>query len=129
VLGALAAGKMAKAPPASAMGETAVDGGTVGANPVREPLGKADRLEITPVRQEMPSPLLEAPAGSIAPEAQKVISPTEPISSADIGANPTPRILGSQNPSKLPRRQSPRETSEIATHRRSLQAKRADQAL
>lgn len=78
VLGAMAVGKMAKAPSASAMDETAVDGGTVGTDLVQEPLGKADRLQITPVRQEAPSQPTETPAVPIAPDIQKVIPPAEP---------------------------------------------------
>jgi hypothetical protein len=78
VLGAMAVGKMAKAPSASAMDETAVDGGTVGTNLVQAPLGKTDRLQITLVRQEAPSQPTETPADPTAPDVRKVISPAEP---------------------------------------------------
>jgi hypothetical protein len=55
VLGAMAVGKVAKTPAAPTTDETPVDGAAVGADLVHEPLTKADRLQITYVRQETPS--------------------------------------------------------------------------
>jgi len=52
VLGAMAAGKVAKAPAAD---EKTVAGATVDADLAREPLIRADRLKVTYMRQEKPS--------------------------------------------------------------------------
>jgi hypothetical protein len=76
VLGAMAVGKVAKTP-APTTDETPVDGATVRADLVQEPLIKADRLQITYVRQEPPSQPTVLPIDPIAPDLQKVISPTE----------------------------------------------------
>ena len=46
--------------------------------PGQEPLGKADRLQITLVRQEAPSQPTETPADPTAPDVRKVISRAEP---------------------------------------------------
>jgi hypothetical protein len=72
VLGAMAVGKVAKTP-VPKNDETAVDGATVGADLIQEPLTKADRLEITYVREEGPT---QQPIDQIN-EAQKAISPPE----------------------------------------------------
>jgi hypothetical protein len=77
LLGAMAAGKVAKTPAAPTTDETPVDGATVGADLVQEPLIKADRLQITYVRQETPSESTAPPIDPIVPEVQKVISPAE----------------------------------------------------
>jgi type IV secretory pathway VirB10-like protein len=76
VLGAMAIGKTAKTP-APITDETSVDGATVDADLVQEPLIKADRLQITYVRQETPSQSTVPPMDPILPDVQKVISPPE----------------------------------------------------
>ena len=77
VLGAIAAGKVAKAPAAQTTEEKPVDRATVGADLVQEPLIKADRLEVTYVRQEKPSQPTLRPSDPIVPEVPKLISPAE----------------------------------------------------
>src|ERR1700676_4954684 len=74
VLGAMAAGKVANTPAAQTTNEKP-DGATVGADLAREPLIKADRLEVTYVRQETPSQSTLRPIDPIVPEVPKVISP------------------------------------------------------
>jgi hypothetical protein len=76
VLGAMAIGKTAKTP-APITDETSADGATVAADLVQEPLIKADRLQITYVRQETPSQSTVSPMDPILPDVQKVISPAE----------------------------------------------------
>jgi hypothetical protein len=77
VLGAMATGKVAKAPAGQATDENPSVGTTVDADLEREPLAKADRLEVIHVRQEKQShPLLQS-IDSIVPEAQNTISPVE----------------------------------------------------
>jgi hypothetical protein len=73
VLGAVVVGKVAKTP-VPKNDETAVDGATVGADLIQEPLTRADRLEITHIREEGPT---QQPIDQIIPEAQKAISPPE----------------------------------------------------
>jgi ribosomal protein S14 len=73
VLGAVVVGKVAKTP-VPKNDEAAVEGATVGADLIQEPLTKADRLEITYVREEGPT---QQPIDQIIPEAQKAISPPE----------------------------------------------------
>lgn len=77
VLGAMAAGKVAKAPAAQTADEKPVAAATVDANLAREPLIKADRLEVTYVRLEKPSQSTLQPIDPIIPEVQKMISPVE----------------------------------------------------
>jgi hypothetical protein len=81
VLGAMAVGKVTKIP-APTNDETLVDGATVGADLIQEPLSKADRLQITYVRQETPSqsavpPTDPSPPDVSPPEVQKVTSPAQ----------------------------------------------------
>ena len=76
VLGAMAVGKVAKTP-APTNDETLVDGATVGGDLIQEPLIKADRLQITYVRQETPSQSTAPPMDPSLPDVQKVISPAE----------------------------------------------------
>jgi hypothetical protein len=76
VLGAMAAGKVATTP-AAQTNERPLDGATVGPDLAREPLIKADRLEITYVRQETPSQSTLRPIDPIVLEVPKVISPAE----------------------------------------------------
>ena len=77
VLGAMAAGKVAKAPAAQTTDENPVAAATVNADLAREPLIKADRLEVTYGRQEKQSQSTLQPIAPIVPEVQKAISPTE----------------------------------------------------
>jgi hypothetical protein len=88
VLGAMAVGKVTKIP-APTNDDTLVDGPTVGADLIQEPLSKADRLQITYVRQETPSQstvpptdlsppdVSPSPADVSPPDVQKVTSPAE----------------------------------------------------
>jgi hypothetical protein len=76
VLGAIAAGKVAKTP-APTSGETPMDAATVGADMIQEPLIKADRLQITYLPQETPSQSTAPPTDPSLPEVQKVTSPAE----------------------------------------------------
>jgi hypothetical protein len=76
VLGAVAVGKVAKTP-VPKNDETAVDGATVDADLIQEPLTKADRLEITYVSEEGPTHSALPPIDPIIPEAQQAISPPE----------------------------------------------------
>jgi hypothetical protein len=77
VLGAMAAGKVANTPAAQTPDEKPQDGATVGADWAREPLIKADRLEVTYVRQETPSEPTLQPIDRIVPEVQKMNSPAK----------------------------------------------------
>jgi ribosomal protein S14 len=77
VLGAMAAGKVANTPVAQTTDEKPLDGATVGSDLAREPLIKADRLEIAYVRQETPSQPTLQPIDPIVPEAPEMISPAE----------------------------------------------------
>ena len=71
----MAAGKVANTPAAQTTNEKPLEGATVGADLAREPLIKADRLEVTYVRQETPS---LSPLRPIDPaESPKMISPAE----------------------------------------------------
>jgi hypothetical protein len=73
----MAAGKVANTPAAQTINEEPLDGATVGADLVRQPLIKADRLDVTYVRQETPSQSALRPIDPIVPEVPKMISPTE----------------------------------------------------
>ena len=77
VLGAMAAGKVANTPAAQTTDEQPLDGATVGADLAREPLVKADRLEVTYLRQETPSQSTLQPIDPVIPEVPKTISPAE----------------------------------------------------
>jgi hypothetical protein len=77
VLGAMAVGKVAKTPAAPMTDETTVDEGTVGADLVQKPLIKADRLQITYVRQETPTRSTAPPIDPIVPDVQNMTSPPE----------------------------------------------------
>ena len=77
VLGAMAAGKVAKAPAAQTTDEKPVAGTTVDADLAREPLIKADRLEVIYARQEKQSQSTLQPIDPIVPDVQKMISPAE----------------------------------------------------
>jgi hypothetical protein len=77
VLGAMAAGKVATTPAAHTINEKPLDGATVGADLAREPLIKADRLEVTYLRQETPSQSTLRAIDPIVPEVPKMISPAE----------------------------------------------------
>jgi hypothetical protein len=77
VLGAMAVGKVAKAPPAQTTDETAADGSTVGVDLGQEPLAKADRLQITYVGQETSTQSTMPPVDPIVPHVQNVVPPAE----------------------------------------------------
>jgi hypothetical protein len=77
VLGAVAGGKALTAPVAPPVSNTQVDGNTIGVDVGQEAMIKADRLEVTYVRQEtptQPAPLLTEPS---IPEIRSVTSPVE----------------------------------------------------
>jgi hypothetical protein len=82
VLGAVAGGKALTAPVALPISDTQVDGNTISADVSHEAMIKADRLEVTYVRQEtvrqetptQPAPLLTEPS---IPEIRSVTSPVE----------------------------------------------------
>jgi len=74
VLGAMAAGKVTTTPAAQTTKEKPLDGATVGADLAREPLIKADRLEVTYVPQDTP---IQSTLRTIVPEVPKMISPAE----------------------------------------------------
>jgi hypothetical protein len=73
----MAAGKVANTPAAQTTAEKPLDGTTVGADLAREPLIKADRLEVTYVRRETPSQSTLQPIDPIVPVVPKMISPAE----------------------------------------------------
>jgi hypothetical protein len=81
LLGAMAIGRAAKTPAGQATDEKTVVGTTVDADWAREPLIKADRREVTYVRQqkqsesEKRSQSMLQPIDPIVPEMQKTISP------------------------------------------------------
>jgi hypothetical protein len=77
LLGAMAVGRVAKAPAAQTTDEKPV-ATTVDADSTQEPLIKGDRLEVTYVRQEEPSQSTSQPIDPIAPKVQQAISPVEP---------------------------------------------------
>src|SRR5260370_31239827 len=72
----MAVGKVAKTP-GPTNDETLVDAATVGTDLIQEPLIKADRLQITYVRQGTPSQSTAPPMDPILPDVQKVILPAE----------------------------------------------------
>jgi hypothetical protein len=77
VLGAMAAGKVAKTSADQTTEENPVGGATAGADLAQEPLIKADRLEVTYVRQEKPSQSTLRPSDPIVREVPRLISPAE----------------------------------------------------
>ena len=77
VLGAMAAGKVVNTPAAQTTDEKPLDGATAGADLAREPLIKADRLEVTYVRQETPRQSTLQPIDPIVPEVPNMNSPAE----------------------------------------------------
>jgi hypothetical protein len=76
-LGVVAVGKSLTAPATLPPSEMPVDRTTVGAGLGQEAMIKADRLEITYVREEGPTESALQPIDPIIPEAQKAISPPE----------------------------------------------------
>jgi hypothetical protein len=76
VLSTLAVGKALMTHADSPVAERPTDQTTVGTGLVQDTLSKADRLEITYVRQEMPAPSALQPAELIVPA---VSSPTPPV--------------------------------------------------
>jgi hypothetical protein len=73
----MAAGKVVNTPAAQTTDEKPLDGATAGADLAREPLIKADRLEVTYVRQETPRQSTLQPIDPIVPEVPKMISPDQ----------------------------------------------------
>jgi hypothetical protein len=73
VLSALAVGNAFRTPAEAIDAERLAEEMTVGTRPAQDTLSKADRLEITYVRQEMPQPA-DQPTGQLAP----VIEPSPP---------------------------------------------------
>ena len=61
----------------SPVAERPTDQATVGTGLVQDTLGKADRLEITHVRQEVPAPSALQPAELIVPAVSSVTPPVE----------------------------------------------------
>src|SRR5277367_3214594 len=88
LIATIAAGKLAKVPAAETTDKPVAEM-TADADSAREPLIKADRLEVTYVGQEKPSQSTLQPISPIAPEAQKAIS--RRTSSAVIGTIRTPQ--------------------------------------
>lgn len=117
VLGAMATGKVAKAPIAQTTEEKPAAGATVGADLAREPLTKADRLEVTYVHQEKPSQPTLQPIAPIIPEVQKMISPAETNIVSRHWHDPNAINHRSQNPSELPRTANPPQIPETARPR------------
>jgi hypothetical protein len=79
VLGAVAVGKVLKAPAAPTTHETPADGAMVDAGLTQEPLAKADRLQITKVHQEASTEAASQPIKPVASDIQNSISPDESI--------------------------------------------------
>jgi hypothetical protein len=77
VLGVVAGGKALTASATLPPSKMPVDSTTVGAGLAQEAMIKADRLEITYVREEGPTESAQQPIDPIIPEAQKAISPPE----------------------------------------------------
>jgi hypothetical protein len=76
-LGAVSVGKVAKLPPAPMTEPANVQGGAVDADPGRQPLIKADRLQINFVRQEPSNQSGAPPVDPIVREIETVVSPAE----------------------------------------------------
>jgi hypothetical protein len=79
LLGAVAIGKVLKTTAPPTIRETPAVGTTVGAGLTQEPLIKADRLQITYVRQEAPAEPALQPIEPSVPEVPNSVSPEETI--------------------------------------------------
>jgi hypothetical protein len=79
LLGAVAVGKVYKTTAILTTHEKSADGATVGAGPMQAPLIKADRLQITPVRQEASTESASQPIEPSVPEVPNSVSPEETI--------------------------------------------------
>jgi hypothetical protein len=79
VLGAVAVGKAYKTPATPTTHETPAGTATVDADPTQEPLTKADRLQITSIRQEAPTGAASQPIETIVPDVQKSVPSEETI--------------------------------------------------
>jgi hypothetical protein len=115
VLGAMAIGKTAKAP-APITDETSMDGATVDADLVQEPLIKADRLQITYVRQETPS--------------QSTVPPMDPIHWHDPNAT---NLLAAKSKQSVTAKKTKsaadsKDTQAADRSKANAQTKRCDQA-
>ena len=123
VLGAMAAGKVAKAPAAQTTDEQLVVGTTVDADFAREPLIKADRLEVIYARQEKQSQSALQP---IVPEVQKTIARTE--TSIVSRHWHDPNAIGSSAANSKRTATKGKSAADFSNSQaaRSLQAKRAD---
>jgi hypothetical protein len=75
VLSTLAVGKALMTRSDYPVAERRTDQATVGTGPVQDTLSKADRLEITYVRQEVPAPSALQPAELIVPTVSSVTRP------------------------------------------------------
>jgi len=79
VLGAAAVGKVVKTTATLTTKEKPADGATVGAGPIQAPLIKADRLQITYVRQEAPAESAVQPIEPSVSEVPNSVPPEEII--------------------------------------------------
>jgi hypothetical protein len=79
VLGAVAVGKVYKTTATPTTHEKSVDGATAGDGPIQAPLIKADRLQITCVRQEVPAESMLQPIEPAVPDVPNSIWPEETI--------------------------------------------------
>jgi hypothetical protein len=77
VLGALAVGKALTTPVAPIIVESQVEETTVGTGLAQDTLTKADRLEITYVRQETPAQAAMQPTEPFIPPAPAIVPPVE----------------------------------------------------
>jgi hypothetical protein len=77
LLGALAVGKALTTPVAPTTSEGQVDETTVGTGLTQDTLTKADRLEITYVRQETPAQSALPPTEPFIPPVPKIVPPVE----------------------------------------------------
>jgi hypothetical protein len=125
VLGAMAAGKVAKAPATQTTDEKPVAAATVDANLAREPLIKADRLEVTYVRLEKPSQSALQPIDPIVPEVQKMISPVGTNIEPALARSKRHELIGCKFQANCQEGQT-RRRFQRRPRRGSFQAKRAD---
>jgi hypothetical protein len=79
VLGAMAVSNVLTAPATPAIHGTLADRATVDAGKTQEPLAKADRLQITNVRQEASTEMASRPIEPVASGVPNSISPEETI--------------------------------------------------
>jgi hypothetical protein len=77
MLSALAVGKALMTRADSLIKERPTDRPTVGADLTQDTLSKADRLEITYLRQEVPAPLALQPTEPVVPAVSSVTTPVE----------------------------------------------------